>query len=297
MHQKLFGGVEAGGTKFVCAVGTGPDALTDIVTIDTTTPAETLQRTAAFFQRRENLTSIGIGSFGPVDPDPDSDTFGYITSTPKEGWANTNFAGHLQHALGIPVAFDTDVNAAALGEHRWGAARGLDTFIYLTVGTGVGGGGLSRGRRLRGLVHPEMGHLRLPRAEGDTFQGVCPFHGDCLEGMTSGPAIRTRSGRPPEELEPGDSAWTFQVHYLSMALVNYICVLSPERIILGGGVMNQHHLFPRIREHVGRLLNGYIQAELILDDIESYIVPPTLGNRSGVLGAIALASEASGRPD
>jgi len=292
MHQEQFGGVEAGGTKFICAVGTGPDGLTDIKTFDTTTPEETLGHTVSFFRRHSDLTAVGIGSFGPLDPDPSSASFGYITSTPKVGWANTDFAGRLRSELGVRVAFDTDVNAAALGEHRWGAATGLDTFIYLTVGTGVGGGGLCRGRRLRGLVHPEMGHLRVPRAAGDTFRGVCPYHGDCLEGMTSGPAVRARSGLPPDELEPDHPAWTFQVHYLSMALVNYICVLSPERVILGGGVMNQRHLFPRIRERVQLLLNGYIQTASILDAIESYIVPPLLGNRSGVLGAIALAQEA-----
>lgn len=292
MHDRLFGGVEAGGTKFVCAVGTGPNELIDIATFDTTTPDETLGRTSAFFRRHPDLAAIGIGSFGPVDPEPESPTFGYITSTPKEGWTNTNFASRLQEELGVAVAFDTDVNAAALGELQWGAAQDLDTFIYLTVGTGIGGGGLSRGSRLRGLVHPEMGHLRVPRAEGDRFQGVCPYHGDCLEGMASGPAIRARTGRPPRELEPSHPAWTFQVHYLSMALVNYICVLSPERIILGGGVMNQRDLFPRIRVRVVELINGYIQADAILKDISSYIVPPLLGNRAGVLGAIALANEA-----
>lgn len=291
MHHEPFGGVEAGGTKFICAVGTGPDDLTDIETFDTTTPEETLDRTVSFFRRHSDLAAVGIGSFGPLDPDPESASFGYITSTPKEGWANIDFAGRLRSELGVRVAFDTDVNAAALGEHRWGAATGLDTFMYLTVGTGVGGGGLCRGRRLRGLVHPEMGHLRVPRAAGDTFRGVCPYHGDCLEGMTSGPAVRARSGRPSDELEPDDPAWTFQVHYLSMALVNYICVLSPERIILGGGVMNQRHLFPRIRQRVQLLLNGYIQASPILNTIDTYIVPPLLGNRSGVLGAIALAKE------
>lgn len=294
MHERLLGGVEAGGTKFVCAVGTGPDDLIDVATFETTTPDETLGRTAAFFRRHPDVAAIGIGSFGPVDPDPGSSTFGYITSTPKDSWTNTNFASRIGEEVGVAVAFDTDVNAAALGEHRWGAAQNLDTFIYLTVGTGIGGGGLSRGRRLRGLIHPEMGHVRVPRAEGDSFDGVCPYHGDCLEGMASGPAIHARTGLPPRELEPTHPAWTFQVHYLSMALVNYICVLSPERIILGGGVMNQRLLFPRIRKSVVRLLNQYIQSDAILEDIESYIVPPLLGSRAGVLGAIALANEACG---
>ena len=289
MGRICFGGVEAGGTKFVCAVGTAPDDVRAIATIDTTTPEETLERTVAFFRPHRDLAHIGIGSFGPVDPDPDSPTFGYITSTPKPGWQNTDFAGHMSRALGIGVAFDTDVNAAAIGEHRWGAAVGLDTFVYLTVGTGIGGGGMMRGRRLRGLIHPEMGHLLLPRADGDTFEGICPYHGDCLEGMASGPALRARCGRPAEDLPPDDPAWNFEVHYLAAAIVNYICALSPQRVIMGGGVMRQAHLFPRIRERVHALLNGYIHSPAVLGGLDDFIVPPALGERSGVLGAIALA--------
>ncbi len=292
MARSTFGGVEAGGTKFVCAVGSGPDDIRAEQTIETTSPEETLGRTVEFFRRFGELSGIGIGSFGPVDPDPRSTTFGYITSTPKNGWQNTDFVGYVKSGLGVDVVFDTDVNAAAVGEHRWGAAVGLDSFIYLTIGTGIGGGGLVRGRRLRGLVHPEMGHLLLPRAENDTFEGICPFHGDCLEGMASGPAIRARVGRPAEELAATDPSWAYEVHYLSMAMVSYICTLSPKRIVLGGGVMQQKHLFPRIRERVLTLLNGYIQSPAILQNMDSYIVPPALGNRAGVLGAIALAQEA-----
>lgn len=291
MGQRCFGGVEAGGTKFVCAVGSDPDDIRSVEIIETTTPDETLAQTVDFFRRYGDLAGIGIGSFGPVDPDPRSSTFGYITSTPKQGWRNVDFAGYVKNALGIDVAFDTDVNASALGEYRWGAAVGLDSFIYLTIGTGVGGGGLVRGRRMHGLIHPEMGHLLLPRAENDHFKGICPFHGGCLEGMASGPAIRARAGRPAEELSPDDPAWSYVVHYLSAALVNYICTLSPERIILGGGVMQQTHLLPRIRERVRALLNGYIQSPAIVDRIDDYIVPPALGSRAGVLGAIALARE------
>lgn len=292
MARSTFGGVEAGGTKFVCAVGTGPGDIRAVETIETTTPEETLGRTVDFFRAFDDIAGIGIGSFGPVDPDPRSATFGYITSTPKNGWQNTDFVGYVKSGLGVNVVFDTDVNAAAIGEYRWGAAAGLDSFIYLTIGTGVGGGGLVRGRRLRGLVHPEMGHLLIPRAENDTFAGICPFHGDCLEGMASGPAIGARAGRPAEELAPDDPAWAYEVHYLSMAMVNYICTLSPKRIVLGGGVMQQQHLFPRIRERVRSLLNGYIQSPAILENMDSFIVPPALGSRAGVLGAIALAREA-----
>lgn len=292
MREKLYGGIEAGGTKFICAVGSGPDRLSDVATFNTRGPDETLRQVVSFFRRHRRLAAVGIGSFGPVDPHPESNTFGYITSTPKTDWVQTDFAGYIGRELGVRVAFDTDVNVAALGEHRCGAASGLDTFVYLTVGTGIGGGVLSSGTRHHGLLHPEMGHVRVPRSAGDTFPGVCPYHGDCLEGMASGPAIQARAGRPPNELEPEHSVWTLEVHYLSMALVNYVCVLSPERIILGGGVMKQAHLFPRIRAEVLRLLNGYVRAREILNQIDSFIVPPALGERSGIVGAVALAHEA-----
>ena len=292
----LLGGVEAGGTKFVCAVGRASGDIVDLESFPTTTPGETLARTAAFFRKHlPHLAAVGIGSFGPVDPHPSSSTYGYITSTPKSGWANTDFAGSLQRELVVPVGFDTDVNAAALGEHRWGAARGLDTFVYLTIGTGIGGGGLMGGKRMRGLVHPEMGHIRLPRAAGDDFVGACPFHGDCLEGMASGPALRKRTGRQAEDLPENDPAWGFEAHYLAHALANITCILSPQRMILGGGVMHQRHLFPRIRDELVSILAGYIQAPEILADAASYVVPPELDDRAGVLGALALADEAAGR--
>lgn len=294
-NDPLFGGIEAGGTKFVCAVGTGPDDLRAETRFPTTTPEETINQAIAFFRDHEGasgLQAIGIGSFGPVDLHGNSPTYGYITSTPKPGWAYTDFAGRIARELNLPVVFETDVNAAAVGEHTWGAAQHLDTFIYLTVGTGVGGGGLVRGRRMAGLVHPEMGHVLLPRAEGDTFEGACPYHGNCLEGLTSGPAIKKRWNVSPADLPPDHPAWQFEAHYLGLALATYICVLSPERIVIGGGVMKQQHLFPLIRQKVQEVLNGYIQAEVILDQIDTYIVPPALGNRSGVLGAIALAKEA-----
>lgn len=294
----LLGGVEAGGTKFVCAVAGPSLELRDRVSFPTTTPDETLARTIDFFRPYrddERLAAVGVGSFGPVDPDPASATFGYITTTPKEGWKQTDFAGRLRRALDVPIGFDTDTNAAALGEHALGAAIGLDTFVYLTVGTGIGGGALVDGRRLHGLLHPEMGHVRIPRAEGDDFEGTCPFHGDCLEGMISGPALEARTGRPPRELPPDHEVWTYTVHYLAAALVNVVCVLSPQRLILGGGVMHQSHLFPRIRRRVQDMLNGYLQCREILDDIAAYVVPPGLGDDAGVVGALALARETAGR--
>jgi fructokinase len=292
----LVGGIEAGGTKFVCATGSGPDDIRAEVRFATTTPAETIDRAIAFFQEQEMPpAAVGIGSFGPIDPRPGSATFGYITTTPKPGWSQVDFAGAVRRALGVPVAFDTDVNAAALAEQRWGAAQGLDDFIYLTVGTGIGGGAMVNGRLLRGLIHPEMGHILLPRDPArDPFAGYCPFHGDCLEGLASGPALAARWGQPAEMLPVGHEAWELQAHYLGAALTSFICTLSPQRIILGGGVMKQPHLFDLVRNQVQRLLNGYIQAPQILDEIDSYIVPPALGGRAGVLGAIALARQEVG---
>jgi len=284
-----YGGIEAGGTKFVCAVGTAPDDVRE-TRFPTTTPDESINRAIAFFREQPRITAIGIASFGPIDLHPDSPTFGYITTTPKPGWANTDLAGAIKRALGVSIGFDTDVNVAALGEQRWGAAQGLDTFIYLTIGTGVGGGGLSSGKLLHGLIHPEMGHIRLPHdLARDPFPGACPYHGDCLEGLASGPALEKRWGARAETLPPDHPAWKLEARYLALALVNFICTLSPQRIILGGGVMEQAQLFPLIRREVQQLLNGYVQSPMIIENIDAYIVPPGLGKRAGVLGAIALA--------
>ncbi len=291
MH--IWGGIEGGGTKFVCAVGSGPEDVRDIVRLDTTTPAETLGSAVDFFRRHDDIAALGIASFGPVDPEPDSPTYGHITTTPKPGWAHTDVAGAVAEALGVPVGFDTDVNAAALGEWRWGAAQGLDTFLYLTIGTGVGGGGLVNGELMHGLIHPEMGHIPLPRdIARDPFEGSCPYHGDCLEGLASGPAIEARWGVAASDLPVYHDAWTLEAEYLAQALVSYVCTLSPQRIIMGGGVMDQRQLFPMIRRRVQELLNGYVAHSAILDEIDAYVVPPGLGGRSGVLGAFALAQRA-----
>lgn len=291
--SQLLGGIEAGGTKFVCAVGTGPENIKAETRFPTTTPGETIGRAIEFFKKQQQeqpLAAVGIASFGPVDPNPNSPTFGYITTTPKLGWAHTNFAGMVSQSLGVPVGFDTDVNVAALGEYRWGAAQGLDTFIYLTIGTGLGGGGLVNGRLMHGLIHPEMGHIRLPHDwQKDPYAGACPYHGDCLEGLAAGPALAGRWGQPGETLPDDHPAWELEARYLALALVNFICTLSPQRIIMGGGVMDKIQLFPMIRSQVQELLNGYVQAGDILKNIDQYIVPPGLGNRSGVLGAMALA--------
>ena len=293
-REPLCGAIEAGGTKFVCMVGTGPSDMREQARFATSTPDATLRDTLEFFRAAEAkhgaLEAIGIASFGPIDLRLDSPTFGYITSTPKPGWANVDIAGAVRDALGVPVGFDTDVNAAALAEWRWGAAQHLDTFIYLTVGTGIGGGGLVNGRLMHGLVHPEMGHVRIPHdVSADPFAGICPFHGDCLEGLASGPAMNARWLQPAEQLPDDHHGWQLEARYLALALVNFICTLSPERIVIGGGVMSKAALYPMIRRQVLDLLNNYVRSPRILDDIASYIVPPWLGGHAGVLGALALA--------
>jgi fructokinase len=296
--SKLFGGIEAGGTKFVCAIGSSPGDLRAETRLPTTTPAETLGGAIQFFRDQATLhgplAAIGIASFGPIDPKPGSPTFGFITSTPKPGWGNTDFAGAIGRALNVPVGFDTDVNVAALGEWRWGAGQGLENVIYLTIGTGIGGGGLINGKLMHGLIHPEMGHMRLPHDwKADLYAGHCPYHGDCFEGLASGPAIGARWGQPADTLPADHPAWPLEAQYLALALVNVICTLSPERIILGGGVMSHPQLFAMVRGNVRRLLNEYVQAAAVLDSIDEYIVAPGLGHRSGVLGALALAERAS----
>ena len=293
-EMRLLGGLEAGGSKWLCVVGTGPNDIRATTRLPTTTPTETMARVLAFFTPyRNSLAAIGIGSFGPLDPLPDSPTFGYITSTPKPGWAYTDVAGTIRRALNLPVAFDTDVNAAALGEQQWGAARGLDTFLYLTVGTGIGGGAMIHGRMLHGLLHPEMGHIRLPHDwQIDPFPGNCPYHGDCLEGLAAGPALEARWGQPGPTLPPEHPAWLLEAHYLALGLVTFICALAPQRLILGGGVMQQAQLFPRLRQTVQQLLNDYIPVSALQEDIATYIVPPLLGDQAGVLGAMALAQQA-----
>jgi fructokinase len=271
----VLGGIEAGGTKWVCAVG-GPDALVEVATFPTTTPDETLGRAIAFLGRHE-LTAVGVGCFGPVDL-----ARGAIAATPKPGWRDVEVAAPLRAALGVPVAFDTDVNAAALGEHRHGAGRGVDDLLYVTVGTGIGGGAISGGRLVHGLVHPELGHMRIPRDPDDAFRGACPYHGDCLEGLASGAALRARWGRGGEELVGDERVWGLEARYLALGLANAVATLSPRLVVLGGGVMATPGLLERVRGELDALLAGYVAAP--------ELVAPGLGNRSGVVGALCLAS-------
>jgi fructokinase len=286
--MSVYGGIEAGGTTWECAVGTGPEDVRATETVPTTTPAETIDRVVAFFRREGTVDAIGIGSFGPLDPKPASPTWGQITTTPKPGWAHTDVGQEIRRRLSVPVVFDTDVNAAALGEHAWGAAQGLDTFCYVTVGTGIGGGGMAGGKLLHGLVHPEFGHLRIPHdLEADPFPGACPYHGDCWEGLASGRAIEARWRRPPDELDDA-AVWELEARYLALGLVCVICVLSPERIVIGGGVMRRTGLLELVHHEVSGLMNGYLETSSLEEGIADYITLPHLA-RSGVLGAIALA--------
>lgn len=297
----LIGSVEAGGTKMVCAVGTGPDDIHDEVRFPTTAPAQCLPQVIEYFrtwqaEHGRTLDAIGYGTFGPCDPNPNSPTFGWITKTPKPGWSDVDVVGPLREAFGIPVGFDTDVNGAALGEHLWGAGQDVQTMVYMTIGTGIGGGIIADGRILHGLIHPEVGHVIPPRDPArDPFPGVCPFHGDCLEGLAAGPAIGARWQVPATELTPDHPAWDLEADYLARLCQMLVCMVSPERIILGGGVMEQLQLFPTIRARTQEYLNGYVQAPQILDGIDEFIVPPGLGNRAGAAGCIALGQQALAR--
>lgn len=306
--QLLVGGIEAGGTKFVCAVGSGPGerllARHEFLTGDD--PPRLLAQVGEWFRAQEQahgkLPAIGIATFGPADLNPASPTFGYITTTPKPGWHYADLVGPLRRALGnIPIGFDTDVNGAALGEQIWGNAAGLEDFVYITIGTGIGAGGMARGQLLHGLVHPEVGHLRLPQIPGDDFAGACPYHGRCWEGLCSGVAMQRRTGLSPESLPADHPAWSYETQYIGYAIANIVCTLSPRRVILGGSVRKAGRLgeaafFKAIRRHVQATLNGYIVATELQDEgINDYIVPPLLGDDAGVCGAIALGQMVVGR--
>ncbi|MCM3733547.1 ROK family protein [Fictibacillus nanhaiensis] len=284
----MLGAIEAGGTKFVCGIGNENGDIIEKISFPTTIPEETLQLVTDYFKDKQ-IEALGVGSFGPIDLNQESSTYGFITSTPKKHWKNVNLLGELKKQLDVPMAFDTDVNAAALGELEWGAAKGLDSCIYMTVGTGIGVGAVSEGKVLHGMLHPEMGHILVRRHEDDTYKGNCPFHGDCLEGMASGPAIENRWGQKGVVLSANQQVWELEAYYLAQALVNYTLVLSPKKMILGGGVMQQKQLFPIIIENVVNFLNGYIQHENLLVNIDDYIVPPELGDNAGLCGALALA--------
>jgi fructokinase len=293
--QPLYGGIEGGGTKFICIVARDPQNIIDETRFSTTTPQETMHQVCEFFSsytQDGQLKSVGLGSFGPVDVDPESSTYGFITTTPKPNWANTDILGMLKAELGIPVAIDMDVAASALGEYRWGACRDINPSLYLTVGTGIGGSYIHDGKTLRGLVSLEMGHIRIPHDTNlDPFPGTCPFHADCFEGLANGPAIQKRFNQPAESLQDSDPFWEIEAGYIAYALTNYILTFPPRKIILGGGVMHRKFLFPEIRSRVSSLLNNYLNHPILTGPMDDYIVPPALGYRSGVLGGLALGMD------
>ncbi len=285
------GAIEAGGTKFICGIGNEEGTILDRVSFPTESPEKTLGNVIAYF-RKVQVEAIGIGTFGPIDIDRMSPRYGFVTTTPKPGWSSFNFLGSLKGAFEIPFGWDTDVNAAAFGEATWGAAKGLDSCIYYTVGTGIGVGVYAEGMLIHGLVHPEGGHVMTRRHPNDSFKGTCPYHGDCLEGMAAGPAIEKRWNMRGNEIPVDHPAWEIESYYLGQSISSTILMLSPKKIILGGGVMHQNHLFPIIRDEVRKQLHGYVNSDAILNQMDSYIVPPGLGDNAGLCGALALGLEA-----
>jgi len=291
---KLYGGIEAGGTKFVCLVGASPEQVVKEARFPTTAPQHTLQQVTTFFApylQKGELAAVGIGSFGPLDLDPRSPTHGWITTTAKPGWAQLDLQARLTRELGVPVTMDTDVNAAAFGEYYWPKTnQGHDPLVYVTVGTGIGMGAVVGGKPLHGMIHPEAGHMWVPHnLEKDPFPGNCPYHGNCLEGLAAGPGMAQRWGRPAEELPADHPGWELEAHYLALAVCNLIYALSPQRVVLGGGVCQHAGLLPKVRQKVARQINGYLYSRRLQDGIDDYITLPALGHRSGVLGALALA--------
>lgn len=288
----ILGALEAGGTKMVCAIGDERGTLFDRMTIPTTTPEETMPQLISYFQKH-NIEALGIGTFGPADLNPASENYGCITTTPKLAWTNFNIRKAFTDALQIPVGIDTDVNAAALGEASFGCMQDVDNGIYITIGTGIGVGILAEGKLLHGMLHPEGGHILLERHSSDYFSGCCPYHKNCFEGLASGPAIEGRYGKKANLLAHLPEVWELEADYIAKALVNYILILSPKRIVLGGGVMHQEQLFPLVRKKTAEYLNGYIKTTL-LENPDTYIVPPSLNDNQGVLGCLKLAEEACG---
>jgi fructokinase len=288
----MLGGIEAGGTKFVCVAGTGPEAIVAETRFPTGAPQETLAQAIDFYRDLE-VEAIGIAAFGPVELRRSSPAYGSITTTPKPGWSGIDLVGPVADALGVPVGFDTDVNGAALAEGRWGAAQGLSTFVYLTVGTGIGGGAVVGGRVAHGLVHPEIGHMSVPRRPGDEYAGHCPFHGACWEGMASGSAIAGRWGRRAEELPPDElgRAVELEAAYLAEGVRNLVYALAPERVVIGGGASRLPGLFPLLRARLADALAGYPGLpEHAADD---FVVPAALDQLAGPAGALLLAELAA----
>ncbi len=286
----LYGALEAGGTKMVCAIGDETGKIYEQISIPTITPEETIPRIVEYFKTRE-IAALGVACFGPIDVKAGSDTYGYILNTPKIPWRNYDILGSLKEALGLPMGFDTDVNGSLLGEMTWGNAKGLTDVVYITIGTGVGAGILSGGNLVHGMLHSEAGHMKLVPVPGDKYPGRCPSHGNCLEGMAAGPAVEERWGMKGKDLVDRPEVWELEADYIAQAIMNMIMILSPQRFILGGGIMHQEQLFPLIRRKVTGLVNGYISTKE-LEDMDTYIVPAGCKDDQGILGCICLAINA-----
>lgn len=287
-EKKMYGSIEAGGTKFVCAVANEDLEIIERVSFPTTTPEETMELVIKYFKEyQDKLKGIGIGSFGPIDVDQDSLTYGYITTTPKTSWQNFNFVGAMKEHFSLPIAWTTDVNAAAYGEYAFGKGKGLSSVVYYTIGTGIGGGALQNGRFVEGFSHPEMGHMMVMPHKKDSFTGNCPFHGNCLEGMAAGPAIEKRTGKKGQNIQQDDELWDIEAYYIAQCAYNTTLMLSPDVIIFGGGVMKQHHMIKKVQQAFENLMQGYVKTP----SLTNYIVTPELEDNAGTLGCLALAKE------
>lgn len=283
----ILGAIEAGGTKFVLAVGNEKGEITEKISIPTRTPEETMPEIYDFFKKRD-ISALGIGCFGPLELNKDKENYGYITSTPKLAWADYDILGNLKKNLNVPVEISTDVSGAALGEITFGDYEKENTLLYITVGTGIGGGYVIDGKIHNGMLHPEMGHILVTKNPKDTYKGACPYHSNCLEGLAAGPANEGRTGMKGIDIPDDHESFDFIAEYMAEALMSYILVLSPTKIILGGGVMGRTHMLPKIRRILDEKLNGYIKTDQ-LSDLDNYIVTPSLGTESGIRGALALA--------
>ena len=292
--RDYFIGLETGGTNIKCIIASDPFNVISELNIPTQDPEETTNRVVQFLKNgidkyQVTIKSMGIASFGPVDLNVSSPTYGSVTSTPKIAWRNFPLLKKFRTSFQFPIAFDTDVNAATLGEARWGAGIGLTDFVYVTIGTGIGGGIITNGQIIHGLVHPELGHMLIQHSQDDPFVGSCPYHQDCLEGLASGPAILARWGISPANLPANHQAWSLEAHYLAQMVVNITLMLSPQRVILGGGVSQHPGLIEMVRDNFQKLLNGYVQSPSFSEQVNQYIVSPKLGQNAGIHGAIALA--------
>lgn len=285
--REIYGALETGGTKMVCAIGYADGTIIDRESIPTTTPSETIPKIIDYFKDK-GICALGIGAFGPVDVNPESESFGTILDTPKPGWGHFPLRDYIMKELKVPVNVDTDVNSACLGEMTFGCAKGLDNVVYITIGTGIGAGIAVGGKLIHGMAHPEAGHVLLNRVVGDDFKGTCPFHDNCFEGLASGPAIEGRYGKKGYELADNDEVWELEADYIAQGIMSLVFTVSPRKVILGGGVMHQEQLFPLIRKKLVEKINGYVRgAEL--DDIDNYIVPASLNDDQGIMGALQLA--------